>query len=870
MKKLLLVDGNNVMFRAYYATATTGFLMRTSKGVFTNMLYGFINILTKEYPDFTHIAVSFDKGSHTFRHQMSKEYKAQRAKTPDELISQIPLVYKYLDLMNIKHFSLDEFEADDIIGSLSKKFINDFDEIDILSNDNDLFQLIGDNVYQLYTKNKEVIKMDKDKLYEEKKVYPIQIPDYKGLIGDNSDNLKGIEGIGPVTASKLLNEYQTLENIFLHIDEIKGKTKEKLESGKEEGLFTKKMATIIRDVDIDVSVDDLELKNDISIELLDFYKEMEFYSFLNKNKEVIQKEEAPFEYKIIDSPFDLKEILKDNSSLIIEYFGDNYHKSEVLGFGLSNEIGNYFIPFDMVFNSFDLSLYLSDDNIHKNVFNLKAIESILNDNNLSIRGVSFDLLTASYILDSDKGYEDMSLIVQNYDKTVESLEDIYGKGVKKAIPDKEIYSKYAAKKAYILKELKEEVERKIKENNQEYILYQVEMPLSYTLAHMENKGIKVSEKELLEYKESIEEEIKEIEELIYATVGHEFNILSPKQLGDILFNELNLPTNKKTKNGYSTSKEVLESLEGFHPVVSLVLRYRTLTKLHSTYVLGILDSMKMKNDNHIHTIYTQTLTATGRLSSIEPNLQNIPIRYLEGKLLRRVFIPEDNAYLLSCDYSQIELRVLAHMAKESKLIEAFKNGEDIHSSTAKLIFNKNYITEEDRRKAKAVNFGIIYGISAWGLSEDVKISAYEAKNFIENYHKAFPNIKVFMDKCIEEAKENGYVSTLFNRRRYIPDINSSVYMMREFAKRVAMNAPIQGTAADIIKIAMVRLEKELLNGKYKSYIVLQIHDELVLNVYEDELEEVKNLTEKVMKEAFVSEVPLDIHLSYGKNLYDSK
>ena len=872
MKKFLIIDGNNVMFRAYYATAAMGNLMRNTKGNPTNMIYGFINIFNKVIQDdYTHVAVAFDKGSKTRRHKMYSEYKAGRQKTPDELFLQIPYILKWLEAMNVHYYMSDDYEADDIVASIAKKFYPTFDEIDVLSNDNDLFQLIKDKEIQLYQKQKEQVKYDKAYLFEDKGIEPNQIPDFKALIGDNSDNLPGVEGIGPVTAAKLLNQYKTLDGIYEHIEEIKGKTKERLIKDKETAYFTKDMATLDPSFEFEEKEDDFLVKEFNKEELVSLYQELDFHSFLKKLPKT--KINAEFTYKVIDDPFSVGDIIKNDETnfLVLECLEENYHTSPSIGFGLTNSNGSFFIPYDTALSSFDFTLFLSDSDIKKCVYDYKKMFVLLLKDSITLNGVVFDLLLASYLINPDLTKSDFSIQSSHFGyNDVDQDDNVYGKKGKRTLPFLEIYSSHIARKSFALSLTYERTLNEIKENEQEELLINIEIPLSKTLGKMEYQGLRVDSIVLSEFHTSIESELKEIEEKIYSIVGHKFNISSPKQLGEVLFDELKLEAGKKTKTGYSTDSTVLEELKDKHEIINPILRYRLLSKLLSTYVVGVENAIKEKNDNHIHTIYKQTWTDTGRLSSIEPNLQNLPVRNEESKEFRRVFIAEDNSYLMSSDYSQIELRVLAHLAGEEALINAFNNKEDIHEATAKAILHKDSVTKDERRNAKAVNFGIVYGISAWGLSNDLGITPKEAQDFINGYHRTFPKIEPYTHSLITFAEKNGYVKTIFNRRRYIRDINSSNYNIREFSKRTAMNAPIQGSAADILKLAMVKLDEAIEANHLHAKLILTIHDEVVLNVPKDELEQTKSLTEDILENVISLKVPLLVETEYGINLYEAK
>lgn len=873
MKKLLLVDGSNIMFRAYYGTAYSGNLMQNSKGQYTNAVFGFVGMMNSLLnEDFTHILVAFDKSGKTFRHEHFQDYKGGRKPMPEEFRSQIDLIKKSLDVLGVKQREIELIEADDIIGSYAVEYYDTFDEIEIISNDKDLLQLVNDKVHLRSSKKgmQNYISYTPSFLEETMGVSPSQITDLKGLMGDASDNLPGIPGVGEKTAVKLLKQYETLEGVLEHKDEIKGKLGERIREHYEDAILCKKIATIKTDVDFEFSLDEVEYKGINEEEMLDFFKELELHSLIkrfNRKQEKIPQVET--EFKVLDNIYDIDDVLKPNSNIILESFGENYHQSTPLGFAIVNEVGNFFIPYEFIHQSLNLQMFLSDEYVKKNVFDVKKMKVILMNDRYDINGVEFDLLLGMYILNPANTKEDFRVVVSSLDYTnVNYQEEVYQKGARYSIPEKHLYQKYAVEKAIAIKELKEQVLTQIKENNQVELLNDIELPLASVLAEMEFEGIKVNQEKLSQLNHDIKEKIDVLTNDIHRLAGREFNIGSPKQLGEILFDELDLPFKKKTKTGYSTNVDILNKLKDYHPIIEKIMDYRTLTKLHSTYVIGLQKAIM--EDGKIHTIYRQAFTSTGRLSSVEPNLQNIPIRYEEGREIRKVFIPEPNNKLLAADYSQIELRVLAHMANEEVLIDAFRNNEDIHTKTAQKIFSKEEITSLERRQAKAVNFGIIYGQSAWGLSEGINITPKDADRFIKKYYETFPGIKGFMDGVVEHAKTEGFAETLYHRRRYIPELKSSVYMQRESGKRNAMNAPIQGSAADIIKIAMIDIHKAMKKQKLKSKLLLQIHDELVFEVDKDEISLMDKLVKEVMESCIELQVPLKIDSSIGENLYETK
>ena len=873
MKKLILIDGSNIMFRAYYATAYSGNLMRNSKGQYTNAVFGFVNMINsilKE--DFTHILVAFDKSGKTFRHDKFEDYKGGRKPMPDEFRSQIDLIKKSLDVLGVKQREIYLIEADDIIGTYSEKYYNDFDQIEIISNDKDLLQLINDKVSLRSSKKgvQNYVSYTPSLLEDTMGVSPEQITDLKGLMGDASDNLPGIPGVGEKTAVKLLKEYNTLENVLEHKDEIKGKLGERIREHFESAILCKEIATIKTDVEFEFTLDEVQYQGVHEDEMIAFYKELELHSLIKRYAKKVPRVKKEFTYKKIDNIYDLDEILAPNSFITLETYGTNYHLADALGFGYVNDNGNFFIPYDLLHQSINFQMYLSDENMMKNVHDLKMMRVVLMNDNYDIKGVEFDLLLAAYILNPNNTKEDFKVIVSNFDyDDILYHEEVYSKGARYQVPeDKTVYETYATKKAFAIKELKKELLGKLKDNNQLALFQDIEIPTARILAEMEHNGILVDKEKLKSLNEEISLKLDALTKEIYVQAGKEFNVSSPKQLGNVLFEDLELPNGKKTKTGYSTNIDVLNKLKGKHPIIENIMTYRTLSKLYSTYVVGLESSIL--HDGRIHTIYRQAFTSTGRLSSIEPNLQNIPIRYKEGREIRKVFIPDNGNKLLAADYSQIELRVLAHMADEQVLISAFNNNEDIHTKTAQKIFGKSEISSLERRQAKAVNFGIIYGQSAWGLSEEINIGAKEAKRFIETYYEEFPGIKTFMDKVISNATKNGYVETLYNRRRYIPELNSSVHMQKEAGKRNAMNAPIQGSAADIIKIAMIELDNEIKKRKLKSKLLLQIHDELVLDVHKDEQKLMETLVVDTMEACIKLQVPLKVEQESGKNLYETK
>lgn len=862
MEKIILVDGNNLLFRSYYATAYNGNFMKNSKGFPTNALFGFSNMINKiileEKP--TYILVAFDKGK-TFRHEKYSEYKAGRIEMPDELRLQFPIAKKLLELMGIKYYEIENYEADDIIGTFSKFCDNTKYTGTIISSDKDLLQLITDSVDIKLLKSKDYIRYNPESFYEEYKIKPINIIDLKSLMGDSSDNIKGVKGIGEKTALKLLQEYKTLNGIYENIDKISGKIKEKLIDGKNDAYISYELATIVTNVPIEISIDDIKYKGN-QTGLNDLYEELEFYSFLKKDK--VEKEVTkPFDVKIIKNIGEIN--VEGDCAVYLEILGTNYHNSKILGMGVYNENSSIYIPLEILKQQPD---FLLKNN--KYTYDIKKTYVSFKWNNINIDNINYDAMIAGYLLDYNVK-DDIAYLANQFDYDIPFYENIYGKNNKLSEPNNiDIIAYNSVLKAKFIYETYNIFNEKLNNENMIELFNDIEIPLSYTLGDMEYNGVYVDKEILNQMGIEIKNKIFEVEKNIYEIVGHEFNISSPQQLGTVLFEELNLPSKKKGKTGYSTAADVLNKLVDKHPIINMIIEYRMLTKLYNTYIEGLISSIHP--DGKVHTIYTQTLTRTGRLSSIEPNLQNIPIRYEYGKLIRKAFLPSPNSLILSSDYSQIELRVLAHMANVEALIDAFNNDIDIHTKTASDIFNVpiSEVTKSMRRIAKAVNFGIIYGISGYGLSENLGISTKEASNFIEQYLNTYPGIKTYMDETIKKAHENKYVKTLFNRKRNIPELDNKNYMIRSGAERIALNTPIQGTSADIIKIAMVEASKKLKESNMKTKMILQVHDELIFDVFKDELDMVKEIVKETMEGVCKMSVPLKVDIEVGTDWYDTK
>ena len=876
MKRLILVDGNSLMYRAYYGLGDPTKMRPNSKGIYTNAINAFarmINHLLKDEP-YDNVLVAFDAGKHTFRHNIQPDYKAGRAHMPDEMRMQIAYLKDFLTRSNIAQFEIAEYEADDIVGTLAKMAENEGYHVDVYSSDRDLLQLISDNTtVHMTIKGMSELEDYTPAHFEE--VYNIkasQFIDLKALMGDKSDNISGVPGIGPKKGEKLLQQYGSVEGILENVENIKGADKQKFIDNHDLVLQCKKMVTILRDAPLGIDLSYTEKKEPDLDKLKELYEYLELNGLLKELASNEAKNEVyNTDYKIIDNPIDLKNILLPKSSLIFETFESNYHKANILCIGIKNQSGTYIIKPELLDMSIDLQLFLSDKENLKAVFDYKKAYSLLKKNNIELNGIDFDLLLATYVINPSNASHEFKSIASSFDYyDVLFDEQVYGKGSKRAIPlDLNIVYQNVSKKVTCLYLIKNKVKEIVKNQEVDNLLYNVEIPLAKVLANMEYEGVSIDLEELENQKADLKKRIDFIESEIYRLTGEEFNIQSPKQLGEVLFEHLNLPFGKKTKTGYSTSQEVLDKLRNAHPSIEYILAYRQLTKLYQTYIEGLRP--QIYPDGRVHTIYEQALTETGRLSSIEPNLQNIPTRSEEGKNIRKMFKPNYEGYeFLSCDYSQVELRVLAHVANVTKLINSFNNGEDIHARTAAEIFNVdiNEVSDDLRRKAKAVNFGIIYGLSAFGLAQEIGMSNKEAQNFIDMYYKLYPEIKTYMDDTIKFCQENGYVKTILNRRRYIPDINSNNYMLREFGKRTAMNAPIQGSAADIIKMAMVKISKILEDKKMKSKMVLQIHDELIFEVCPLEKEELEKIVVDTMENIISLKVKLKVSKDFGHTWYE--
>ncbi|MDF2882934.1 MAG: polymerase [Clostridiaceae bacterium] len=878
-ERMLVLDSNSLMNRAFYALPP----LTNNEGLHTNAVFGFTTMLLKMKeeikPDY--IVAAFDRKAPTFRHNEYKDYKAGRKKMPDELAEQFPVIKDLLNKLSINIFEIDGFEADDLIGTLSVYAEKNNVEVYIVTGDRDALQLASDNIKVVITKKgiseKEIY--DKNRMTEDFGVTPKQFIDVKGLMGDASDNIPGVPGIGEKTAFKLIKEYGSIENVLSNIDSINGKKiKDNLMEYSEQAIFSKRLATIITDVPVEMDLNDIKSKDNYDAEGIRqlFYK-LQFKSLLDKipqsDKAEVKHEEKELNFITMESLNELKELFSrivlscsnEGSSTIFTIFNiENesvYSKSFISKIYLKYNSELYSINMQQIINEDKknavsvLKSVFESNSISKVGFDVKVPYTIFHKMGVDFNGVKFDAKIAAYLLDSSKGE-------YNLNELEEELLKINIAGEEENIKVQEVY---------YLEQLYNTLNENIKASNMESLLYEVEQPLIEVLASMEGDGFRADKEKLAQLGEKFKGEILLTQKAIYELADEEFNINSPKQLGKILFEKLDLPVIKKTKTGYSTNAEVLEALSDKHIIIEKIIYYRQLSKLYSTYVEGLMTVID--DDGKIHSSFNQTVTTTGRLSSTEPNLQNIPIKYELGREIRKVFVPEnENCVILSADYSQIELRVLAHIANDENLIDAFINHSDIHTKTASEVFKVpiDEVTPTMRSNAKAVNFGIVYGIGDFSLAKDLKISRKEAKQYIDTYFERYPNVKKYMEDIIKQAQDSLFVTTIMNRRRFIPEIQASNKMVKSFGERLAMNTPIQGSAADIIKMAMVKVYKQLNDKKLKSKLILQVHDELIVNVYKDELDIVKNIVKDAMENVLKLRVPLEVDINIGDNWYGAK
>ncbi|NLJ98978.1 MAG: DNA polymerase I [Tissierellia bacterium] len=884
----MVIDGNSLLHRAFYALP----LLSTKDGIYTNGVYGFLTMLyrIREEHDVDYLCVAFDKKGPTFRHEAFDEYKANRQSTPGELAQQFPILKEILSAMNIAQLELDGYEADDIAGTLSRIGEEEDMEVILVTGDRDYLQLSSDKTKVLITRKgiTELEEYDRKKIIEEYGITPEQFIDLKGLMGDKSDNIPGVPGIGEKTGIKFLKQFGNMENLYENIEDVRGKkTKESLIEHKAIAFLSKKLGKIIRNVPLDISLEEIKVQDPNWEKLANLYDTFEFKSLLSK----IPSSETGLE----DSDYSVKhEIVEENNyekiiqeieseksfSFKFIFEDDHYIKSKILGIGIKigdnmpyyidyskNDIKVFTKEFKKYFESEDIKKY--GHMIKMDIFGLLML-------NIDIRGIAFDTMIGQYLLNPAQSSYSINELGQEYLNIYGmDIEELLGKGKKRknyADLSIETRAEYISMVVDLIHDLKDPIGKLIEEQEMSQLYYEVELPLTEVLAHMEYNGFKIDLEVLNQLGHEFQGELDDLTEGIFQLAGEEFNINSPKQIGEILFDKLKLPVIKRTKTGYSTDAEVLDKLRGEHEIIEKILKYRQMVKLKSTYIDGLLNLVD-EEDTRIHSTFNQTITNTGRISSTEPNLQNIPIRTEEGRKIRKAFVPKNEDYILvDGDYSQIELRVLAHISKDPKLIDAFYNDLDIHTKTASQVF---HIPEEEmtplmRDRAKAVNFGIIYGISDYGLSKDLNISRKEAKQYIDNYLANYKMVKKYMEDIVKIGKEKGYVETIFKRRRYIPELKARNYNVRSFGERIAMNTPIQGSAADIIKVAMVKVFEELRKRGLKSKLILQVHDELIIEAHKDEEEEVKSLMKDIMEKSITLDIPLKVDLKVGDNWYETQ
>lgn len=846
MEKFLLVDGNSLLFRAYYATAF-GRILQTSYGKYTNAITAFdrmlMNVIEEVQPD--HLLIAFDTGAKTFRHEMFDDYKGHRSKAPEELVEQFETIREYIDCANIKRIEVSGFEADDLIGSYAKQ-IKDMKMI-VLTSDQDMLQLVDDNI-EVFLMKKGVSQMERvtsDNFMELYGIEPLQIIDLKAMMGDTADNIPGIPGIGKVTANKLVQAYGSLENLHANIDQLKGKQKENVENNIEIAQMSKTLATIKVDIDIDTTADVYKTNIDYGV-LYNFYRTYEMRKQAEAISEMLytSEEVSSFEYEMVTN---ISATLLSNDSFIFAHTSKDLENS-IKYFIISNEQQTEVITVEDLLNDQALHAYLADDNISKAVYDVKHLYHLFDDIKLELNGVSDDLKLASFLVDNS---------ITNW----ETFNTRYD-GVNFALNNDDVSVQTLAESTHELLHMVHTINEELVEKEMESLYRDIELPLTKVLFDMEKTGIRVDRVIIVDIAQKTKVKIDALSLEIYALAGREFNINSPKQLAEVLFDELALPMIKKR----STAVDVLEKLESEHKIIQLIMQQRKYQKMYSTYAEGLQKYISDKE--RIHTLYNQTIAATGRLSSTEPNLQNISVRDEEARKIRKAFIADEDSVLMAYDYSQIELRLLAHLAQVESLITAFNEDVDIHEQTAKDVFDLSEVSKKERQLAKAVNFGIIYGISDFGLAEQLGISRKDAKAYIEKYLATYPEIAKYMDDVVAFCEEHGYVTTIMHRRREIPEIKSSNFMVKSFGKRAAMNAPIQGSAADLIKIAMNRIYTRMQALNLKSKMLLQVHDELIFNVKNDEIDIMETLIQDAMSTAMDLSVPLKSDGSKALDWYE--
>lgn len=911
MEKLVLIDGNSIMNRAFYGIMGSKMLM-TKDGKYTNAVYGFLAILFKLMEEINpeYMVVAFDLKAPTARHKLYEGYKANRKGMPEELAEQMPIIKEILRAMNIDIVEKEGYEADDVLGTLSRYGEAQGLEVTILSGDRDTFQLATDKVTIRIPRTKggktETDLFDREKIKETYGLEPKQLIDVKGLQGDTSDNIPGVPGVGEKTALSLIQKFGSIENLYEKVEKeeagLKGKQKEKIENNKDLAFLSKTLGTINLEVPIEDNLEDFKVEEWNKEKVLEIFKELNFNRYIErfnlkgntqntKEQDVKKKEEFKQKDSSIEEvieiikkqkklTFFLKSEKEDDNNLVNSANLEKIIKEKITAISIYNKENNetYYFDFNEEKEIFKFKEILENKEILKTSINLTKVYILLRQIGILIDGIENDISVGAYILNPTNNKLDIKNLTMQYleidteeyigtEENEQEQLNLFEENTELKNNDKKEYSAYV----YFIEMINEKILEKLKEINAYELYKNIDMPTVEVLSSMQWNGMYIDEEELKEFGKELTEKIEILTKEIHEMAGEEFNINSTKQLGEILFEKMKLPIVKKTKNGYSTDVDVLEKLKSEDPIIEKILDYRQLMKLNSTYVEGLKQYINPKT-KRIHSFFHQTITATGRISSTEPNLQNIPTRFELGKRVRKVFKPEDGKVYIDADYSQIELRVLAHISEDEHMINAFNNNEDIHKQAASKVFKTplDEVTKEQRSNAKAVNFGIVYGISDFGLGEQLGISRKKAKEYIDEYLNEYPGIKNFMDNIIEKAKEEGYVETLFNRRRYIPELNSKNYMVRQFGKRVAMNTPIQGTAADIMKIAMIDVNKEIKKRKLKSKIVLQVHDEMMIEAVKEEKEDIKEILENCMQNAIDLKVPLLAEISEADNWYECK
>ncbi len=876
MKKILLIDGSSLIFRAFYAIRN----LTTKDGVFVNGVYGFLNMYYKalELINPTHVFVAFDKGSKTFRHNEFADYKGTRDNAPNEITYQFGILKDLLSSMNVNYLELDEYEADDIIGTIAKLAQKEGFEVDIFTGDRDYLQLVDDNILVYLTKKgiSEIKLMNTESILEEYDLSPKQLIDVKALQGDSSDNIPGVKGVGEKTALKLIQEYDNLENLYENIDNLKGKLKENLVNEKDKAYLSRYLGEIFLRVPIERNIEDFEIKDVNYNEYLKKLEKLEFNSIINKHFKDIKKESTVKSNQNIDFEVinfsEIFEKIKNDDEISIKFFSDKgyiYRKKFYIGI-YSNFNKKAYICKDFKLSDFEKFCNLDIKIIG---YDIKEELFFALKNNLEFKNYE-DVMILEYLIDSNKGNYNIIKVCEEFlHLEILDLKEMLGKGKNKKTffeLEEDIIFKFISQNVFAISALYDIFIEKAKENNLISLYENVEKPLVKVLADMEKTGVLVDRNKIIELNEEYSKLAYLYEQKVYELAGEVFNLNSPKQLGVILFEKIGLPVVKKTKTGYSTDVEVLEKLSKKHEIADYILKYRSLNKLISTYLDGILEYIM--DDGRVRTSFKQMITATGRLSSVDPNLQNIPIRSEEGKNIRKVFVADKNKVFIDADYSQIELRVLAHLSKDSVMIDSFKNDLDIHYKTASEVFGVpiNEVTDNQRRSAKAVNFGIVYGISDYGLSKDLNITRNEARKYIDGYLNTYPSIKSYMEEIVNKAKKDGFVTTILDRKRYIPEINSKNFNIRSFGERIALNTPIQGSAADIIKLAMIKVYERLKIEKVNAKLILQIHDELIVECEESEKETVKKILKNSMENVYKLDLPLKVDICEGRNWYESK